>query len=158
MTTEELLTAVLGELKGIRDALAQRPAPAYERPANSPQSTLTGTQAEIPQPATVVENPGDVQVHFGKNKGVALSALTANSLKFYASVKDVRLDSNGKPYPPRADNIALENAARTLHHRNLGTLAAEAGKPMKLESPPAQKAGAAVDEDVPFARREYDSM
>lgn len=150
MTTDEILTAILAELKGIRADLAARPAPAQPRSSTSTPSTAGGTPAVIPQPTQIVDNPGDVQVHFGKNNGVALKNLSPRSLEFYASVKEPKLDSSGKPYPPRPIDTTLENAARTLHHRNLGTLTAEPAKPAPQE-PTHAKAGAADDsEDVPF--------
>jgi len=78
----------------------------------------------------VIPNAGDVQVHFGKNNGVALSKLSERSLSWYATEQPPRLDSSGKPYPARPQETTLRNAARTLWHQNRGTLGqADARKP-----------------------------
>jgi hypothetical protein len=70
----------------------------------------------------VVENAAQVRVHFGKNNGVELGALSERSLGWYASVKAPRLDNSGKPFAPRPAEVALEQAARTLWHQQHGTL------------------------------------
>jgi hypothetical protein len=104
----------------------------------------------IPQPSEVIPNAGDVQVHFGKNNGVALSKLSERSLSWYATEQPPRLDSSGKPYPARPQETTLRNAARTLWHQNRGTLGqAEAPKakpaPEIIEAPSHPS-----DEEVPF--------
>lgn len=82
----------------------------------------SASQAEIPQPSRVIDYPEDVQVHFGKNSGVALGKLSARSIEWYATEQPPRLDSSGKPYPERPQEAELRNAARTLYHRTKGTL------------------------------------
>ena len=130
---EDLLKAILQELVGIRQLLADgKPAPARSAPARtSPAPSSTGGGDEpVPQPTDIVPNAGDVQVHFGKNNGVALSKLGERSLSWYAQEQPPRLDSTGKPYPARPQETTLRNAARTLWHQNRGTLGAgEAVKP-----------------------------
>ena len=75
-------------------------------------------------PTEVVPDAGDVQVHFGKNKGVALSSLGDRSVAWYAQEPEPRIGNNGKPFPPRAEDVLLRNAARTLIHQKRGTLPA----------------------------------
>ena len=115
---QELLT----ELKAIRALLASKPAAAA--PAAAVAQTATQTpEGPPPQPDSVVENAASVVIHFGKNNGVALGALSERSLGWYASVKAPKLDNSGKPFDPRPADVALEQAARTLWHTQKGTLA-----------------------------------
>jgi len=135
---EDLLKAILQELVGIRQLLADgKAAPGRSTPArtSTPASSSTsgGGDAPIPQPTEIVANPGDVQVHFGKNTGVPLSKLSERSLSWYAQEQAPRLDSSGNPYPARPQETVLRNAARTLWHQNRGTLG-QAGDTMKLPS------------------------
>ena len=65
-----------------------------------------------------------MQVHFGKNKGVALSSLGDRSVAWYAQEPEPRIGSNGKPFPPRPEDVLLRNAARTLIHQKRGTIPA----------------------------------
>lgn len=127
--SEELLKAIHQELVGIRKLLAEGKQPSAPRSTPVRASTSTssafsggGGDEQIPQPTEVVANPGDVQVHFGKNNGVPLSKLGERSLSWYAQEQAPRLDSSGNPYPPRPQEIKLRNAARTLWHQNRGTL------------------------------------
>ena len=139
---EDLLKAIHQELVAIRQLLADgkaapaarsTPAPRASTPAASAY-TSSGGDAPIPQPTEIVANPGDVQVHFGKNNGVALSKLSERSLSWYAQEQAPRLDSTGNPYPARPQETTLRNAARTLWHQNRGTLGA-AGDTAKLPIP-----------------------
>ena len=132
---DDLLKAIHQELVAIRQLLAEtkqaqsRPAPARATSSSSSSSYSgggSGVEEVIPQPTEVVPNAGDVQVHFGKNNGVALSKLSERSLSWYATEQPPRLDSSGKPYPPRPQETTLRNAARTLWHQNRGTLGAPA--------------------------------
>lgn len=136
---QELLT----ELKAIRTLLASKPAAAHAAaPAGTaPQAATQTPDGPPPQPDSVIENAAQVCVHFGKNNGVALGALSERSLGFYASVKTPRLDNSGKPFAPRPQDVALEQAARTLWHTQKGTLTGAAPKPASTAS---------LDEDVPF--------
>lgn len=128
---EDTLKAIHQELVAIRQLLADankaqpRSTPARSTSSSSSYSSSGGGggfDEVIPQPSEVVPNAGDVQVHFGKNNGVALSKLSERSLSWYATEQPPRLDSSGKPYPPRPQEIVLRNAARTLWHQNKGTL------------------------------------
>lgn len=136
---DDLLKAIHQELVAIRQLLANgAPAPA-RTPARSAGAGSTYASAprgsnssgsssdEVPQPTEIIPNAGDVQVHFGKNNGVPLSQLSERSLSWYAQEQAPRLDSSGKPYPPRPQELTLRNAARTLWHQNRGTLAGGSG-------------------------------
>jgi len=133
--SEELLQAIHQELVSIRKLLAEGKQPSTPRSAparvsaSSSSSFSGGGDEQIPQPAEIVANAGDVQVHFGKNNGVPLSKLGERSLSWYAQEQAPRLDSSGNPYAPRPQEIKLRNAARTLWHQNRGTLVTGAGAP-----------------------------
>ena len=119
------LDDILGELTAIRLLLAARPvASAPTQTAAAPQyaQSTASSDGPPPQPSQVVENAGDVQIHFGKNKDKPLSELSERSLAWYATEQPPRLDSSGKAYPPRQQEITLRNAARTLWHTRAGTL------------------------------------
>lgn len=156
---EDILKAIHQELVSIRQLLADgKAAPARSTPARSstPSSSTSsssgGGDAPIPQPTELVANPGDVQVHFGKNNGVPLSKLSERSLSWYAQEQAPRLDSTGNPYPARPQETTLRNAARTLWHQNRGTLGA-AGDTAKLPTEAFTEPAAAdpSDEEVlPF--------
>ena len=126
--------AILDELKAIRLILAARPTPAPVPLGGSHQPAATQTpDGPPPQPDSVVENAASVQVHFGKNNGIALGALSERSLSWYASVKAPKLDNSGKPFDPRPADVALEQAARTLWHTQKGTLAVPADTGQNVE-------------------------
>ena len=153
---DDLLKAIHQELVAIRQLLAEgKSAPARSAPVRSSAPTAAysgGGDAPIPQPTEIVPNPGDVQVHFGKNNGVALSKLGERSLSWYAQEQAPRLDSSGNPYPARPQETILRNAARTLWHQSKGTLGAP-GATMKLPSeafsePPASHPS--DEEALPF--------
>jgi hypothetical protein len=163
---DDILKAIHEELVAIRKLLAEsnKAAPARSStPARSTSSSSAssssfssggGGEEPIPQPTEVVANPGDVQVHFGKNNGVPLSQLSERSLSWYAQEQAPRLDSSGKPYPPRPQETTLRNAARTLWHQNRGTLGkaapakAAGGEELPIDSSSA--AHLADEENVPF--------
>ena len=132
---DDILKAILQELVGIRQLLADGKAAAVRstpaRPGPPATSSGGGGDAPIPQPAEIVANPGEVQVHFGKNNGVPLSKLSERSLSWYAQEQAPRLDSSGNPYPARPQETLLRNAARTLWHQNRGTLG-QPGDTLKL--------------------------
>ena len=127
---DDLLKAIHQELVAIRKLLADgnKAVPARSTPvrATTPSSSAprpsSGDAEVVPQPSEIIANPGDVQVHFGKNNGVPLSQLGERSLSWYAQEQAPRLDSSGNPYPARPQEITLRNAARTLWHQNRGTL------------------------------------
>ena len=116
------LELIHAELVRIREALEARPY-AAGAPTHKAVATQTKTD-EVPMPTEVVPNAGDVHVHFGKNKGVALSTLGDRSVAWYAQEPEPRIGNNGKPFPPRAEDVLLRNAARTLIHQKRGTLPA----------------------------------
>ena len=159
---EDILKSIHEELVAIRQLLASqqstaaRTAPARATSSASSYSSSSGGGDEvIPQPSEVIPNAGDVQVHFGKNNGVALSKLSERSLSWYATEQPPRLDSSGKPYPPRPQEIVLRNAARTLWHQNKGTLGQpDAPKGAAPAATPAVATESAAhlsdEENVPF--------
>jgi len=127
MRTPANLDDVVAELAAIRLLLtAARPVVTSNAPAPKYAPSTASSEGPPPQPSEVVENPGDVQVHFGKNSGKPLSELSERSLAWYASEQPPRLDNTGKPFPPRQVEITLRNAARTLWHTRAGTLGAAA--------------------------------
>ncbi len=136
MTSEQYNELIL-EIRAIFAALTQNklaaPAVAFKPAAAGPK--------DIPLPSEVIENAGDVAVHFGKNKGTPLGSLSAKSVEWYAQEPEPRLRNDGTPFPPRPEDVLLRNAARTIVHRNRGTLPSP---PVKLES------AAPISEDVPF--------
>ena len=112
------LDLIHAELIRIREALEARPF-AVGAPAAKPAAPRSD---EVPMPTEVIANAGEVQVHFGKNKGVALSSLSERSVAWYAQEPEPRLGNNGKPFPPRPEDVLLRNAARTIIHQKRGTL------------------------------------
>lgn len=146
MSTPANLDDVVAELVAIRLLLSARPAAATASTDTAPKyaPSTASSEGPPPQPSEVVENPGDVQVHFGKNKDKPLSELSERSLAWYASEQPPRLDNTGKPFPPRPIEITLRNAARTLWHTRAGTLGAAA-----VAAAPV-KAVIVDEENVPF--------
>ena len=142
------LELIHSELVRIREALEARP---YS--AGSPTHKAVATQAktdEVPMPSEVIANAGDVQVHFGKNKGLALSNLGDRSIAWYAQEPEPRLRNDGTPFPPRPEDVLLRNAARTIIHQKRGTIAA-------VSAPKAIPSGSEVttilnvaEDSVPF--------
>jgi len=153
-----ILLRIYEELAAIRELLAKPPASAPARAAASSFSTPSAAQAEIPQPAKIIDDPGSVLVHFGKNKDRPLSELTERSLEWYASVKEPKLKNDGTPFTPRPQEITLENAARQLFHTRRGTLAGSENPTERpaTSAPSPSGAGAASEENILFAARYYD--
>jgi hypothetical protein len=114
------LELIHAELVRIREALEARPFASGAPPAK-PASSFPKSD-EVPLPAEIIEDAGSVQVHFGKNKGVALSSLSERSVAWYAQEPEPRLGDNGKPFPQRPEDVLLRNAARTIIHQKRGTL------------------------------------
>ena len=112
------LELIHAELIRIREALEARPF-ATGAPAAKPAPARSD---EVPMPTEVVPDAGSVQVHCGKNKGVALSSLSERSVAWYAQEPEPRIGNNGKPFPPRPEDVLLRNAARTIIHQKRGTL------------------------------------
>ena len=152
LTVRELSAEIKANTAATHEAMkatAQRPSVSggYTPPKASP--TKSAWDEEVPQPSEIVADAGAVEVHFGKNNGVALASLAANSLRFYASEQAPRLNSQGEPFPLRPQEITLRNAARTLWHQNKGTLVGSV--PSVTPPPPAANTNHGnVDEDVPF--------
>ena len=142
------LELIHAELVRIREALEARP---YS--AGAPTHKAVATQAktdEVPLPSELIANAGDVQVHFGKNKGVALSTLGDRSVAWYAQEPEPRLRNDGTPFPPRPEDVLLRNAARTIIHQKRGTIAAVSAPkaiPSDSEVTTILNVG---DESVPF--------
>ena len=118
------LELIHAELVRIREALEARPF-ASGAPAAKPASSFPKSD-EVPLPTEIIEDAGSVQVHFGKNKGVALSTLGDRSVAWYAQEAEPRIGNNGKPFPPRPEDVLLRNAARTIIHQKRGTIAGAA--------------------------------
>ena len=138
------LELIHAELVRIREALEARPF-ASGAPAAKPAPSFPKSD-EVPMPTEVIANAGEVQVHFGKNKGVALSSLSERSVAWYAQEPEPRLGNNGKPFPPRAEDVLLRNAARTIIHQKRGTIPSAA-----VTQPTASVTVAQIDEEhVPF--------
>jgi len=151
--SEDILKQIHIELVSIRELLAKAPAQAAAKSYGG-SSGGASTEGPPPQPTVLIDEPGDVQCHFGKNNGKPLSEMTERQLAFYASVKEPRLDSSGKAFPPRPQDVKLENAARQLWHRQKGSLTAkepERNAPPPRSAEPAKPASQEnLDEDVPF--------
>lgn len=151
MTEIELLKEIANHPIDIKELLAKQPAQGTARPSSF--ATPSAAQAEIPQPTELVDDPGSTVVFFGKNNGVALGKLSDRSVEWYATDQPPRLDSSGKPYPARPQEIALRNAARQLFHSKRGTLAgAPAQTRIERNMPPPARSAAQEQEDsqVPF--------
>jgi hypothetical protein len=135
------LDLIHAELIRIREALEARPYASGAPPAKptAPRSE------EVPMPTEVIEDAGNVQVHFGKNKGVALSSLSERSVAWYAQEPEPRIGNNGKPFPPRPEDVLLRNAARTIIHQKRGTLPSAA-----VPQPTASATTSIDDGDVSF--------
>lgn len=132
------LDLIHAELVRIREALEARPAAGA--PAANPSAPRSD---EVPLPTEVIDDAGNVPVHFGKNKGVTLSTLSDRSVAWYAQEAETRVGNNGKPFPPRPEDVLLRNAARTLIHQKRGTLPSAA-----VSSAPV--ATAVNEERIPF--------
>lgn len=128
------------ELVRIREALEARPY-ALGAPAAKPAAPRSD---EVPMPTEVIADAGNVQVHFGKNKGVTLSSLSERSVAWYAQEPEPRIGNNGKPFPPRPEDVLLRNAARTIIHQKRGTL------PSAVVAKVIEAAAMVNDENVPF--------
>ena len=133
------LELIHAELIRIREALEARPY-ASGAPAAKPAAPRS---EEVPMPTEIIDDAGNVQVHFGKNKGVALSSLGDRSVAWYAQEPEPRIGNNGKPFPPRAEDVLLRNAARTIIHQKRGTIAGAA-------VPTTPVATSVNEEHVPF--------
>jgi hypothetical protein len=133
MTTEQL-TELLTELRAIRAALESKP-----RTAQATATIPTATPDTLPPPAVEILNAGEVQVHFGKNTGTPLSALSDKQLLWYGADRPEQLKKDGTAFAPREADVLLKNACRTLWHQR------KSGAPIVLASQPVDDG-----EQVPF--------
>ena len=133
----ELLTEILTELRAVRAAL-EKPKPMLSL---TTATTATATPDTLPLPAIEIADAGSVQIHFGKNAGTPLSALSDKQLLWYGADRPEQLKKDGTPFAPRQADIQLRNACRTLWQQR------KSGAPITLTSQPA-----ATDdgENVPF--------
>ena len=137
----EILTELITIRQLLERAIAVPPVARSVAPAPA-------GQVQIPQPTKLVDDPGSVCVHFGKNDGQPLSSLNDRSVEWYATPKEPRVGNNGKPFPPRPADEQLANAARQLYHAKRGTLV---GTAPAAEVPYALGGKAPNDdEQVPF--------
>ena len=134
--TNEQLDEILIELRAIRAALEAKP-----RATTAPATTATATPNSLPKPDVEIVDAGSVQIHFGKNTGTPLSALTDKQLLWYGADRPEQLKKDGTPFAPRQADIQLRNACRTLWHQR------KSGAPIALTSQPAT---ADDGENVPF--------
>jgi hypothetical protein len=133
--TNEQHNEILIELRAIRAALETKPRAVATAP-----STSTSSATSLPPPDQVIEGAASVTVHFGKNKGVAIGSLTEKQLLWYGADREPQLKNDGTPFPPRAEDVLLKNACRTLWHaRVAGTAVATLGATVPSD-----------DESVPF--------
>ena len=104
----ELLTEILTELRAIRAAL-EKPKPMLSL---TTATTATATPDTLPLPAIEIADAGSVQIHFGKNAGTPLSALSDKQLLWYGADRPEQLKKDGTPFAPRQADIQLRNACR----------------------------------------------
>jgi broad specificity phosphatase PhoE len=135
--TDQLGQEIIAELRAIRALLSTKPA----APAAASAPAPAGAPKDIPQPSEIVDDPGSIEVHFGKNSGKPLRSLGAKSVEWYAQEPEPRIGNNGKPFPLRAEDVRLRNAARQIVHGNRGTLAAGSKVTLVTET---------LTEEVPF--------
>lgn len=147
--TDKILEEIRDELTAIRLLLAAKPATVSTAPARAQYAASSGGDSDepVPQPTELVSDPGAATIHFGKNSGKRIDELIERSLGWYTKDPEPRLDKDGKPFPPRAQDVTLRNACRQLWHSRRGTLAGVA--PVKA-APTAQAAQADTQDEVPF--------
>jgi hypothetical protein len=132
MTTEQH-HEILTELRAIRAALEAKPR------AVQPAATIKiATPGTLPAPDIEIADAGSVQIHFGKNAGLAISSLSDKQLLWYGADRPAQLKKDGTPFAPREADVQLLNACRTLWQQR------KSGAPIVLASQPAD------DENVPF--------
>lgn len=146
MTTEQFDQLIV-ELRALKAAVLTLKGPQTlgKSPAMAPAAAPSAPGKDIPMPDVPVPNAEDVEVHFGKNKGVPLGKLGIRSIEWYAQDQEPKLKNDGTPFPPREADITLKMAARTIVHQRRGTLPPSPAKPLSLESQPET-----LGEEVPF--------
>jgi hypothetical protein len=140
---DQILTELIAIRQLLERAIAAPPATRQAAPAPA-------GQVAIPQPSQLVADPGSVAVHFGKNAGQPLSSLNDRSVEWYAMPKEPRVGANGKPFPPRASDEQLANAARQLYHAKRGTLVGKAPIAEMSFAPGGSVTADGIEENVPF--------
>lgn len=147
---DQILAALDAQSDVLRDILAALKSSA--RPATSQASATAQTGPEVyPQPLRVIsiEDAEETEVHFGKNAGKKLRDLGEKSVSWYALEKPATLKKDGTPFDPRPQDVALSEAARTLHHARAGTLATNrVAQPAPAK--PKAEAKAEDTENIPF--------
>jgi len=138
---QEILTELIAIRQLLERAIAAPPAARFAAPAPA-------GQVPIPQPTQLVDDPGAVCVHFGKNDGQPLSSLTAKSVEWYATPREPRVGNNGRPFPPRPADAELANAARQLYHLSRGTLVGKA--PLAATNSTPVSTQVELDDNPPF--------
>jgi len=113
--TNEQIQELLVELRAIRAALENK-----SRAVATAPSIKTSSATSLPPPDQVIDGAASVQVHFGKNKGIAVGSLTEKQLLWYGADREPQLKNDGTPFPPRAEDTLLKNACRTLWHARTG--------------------------------------
>ena len=114
MTTDQFDQLII-EIRGLKtavQALAKK---------NSGGASVSAP-GEIPMPSEVIAGAENVTIHFGKNQGKPLGELSAKQLEWYAQEPEPRLKKDGTPFAPRAEDVRLRNAARTIIAQRLGKL------------------------------------
>ncbi len=130
-----VLCEVLAAVRATKPAVPSGALPSLKPDADAP----------VPQPSAIIDDPGAVEIHFGKNTGKRIDDLTDRQLHWYSLEPEPRLKSDGTPFPPREQDVALRNACRQLWHDKKGTLGG-AKKPAAAKSAPAP----VDDENIPF--------
>ena len=153
-TLGNILATLDDQTQLLRDILAALKSSARPATSQATQSAQTGPEV-YPQPLRVIsiEDAEETEVHFGKNAGKKLRDLGEKSVSWYALEKPPQLKKDGTPFDPRPQDVALTEAARTLHHARAGTLAtnrvAAPAATTKAKDAPKQAALPSYDE-VPF--------
>lgn len=154
-TLGNILATLDDQTQLLRDILAALKSSA--RPATSQatsQATATAqTGPEVyPQPLRVIsiEDAENTEVHFGKNAGKRLADLGEKSVSWYALEKPAKLKNDGTPFDPRPQDVALTEAARTLHHARAGTLATNRVAAPAATTKPKDAAKADDSDSIPF--------
>jgi hypothetical protein len=126
--TPEQHNEILTELRAIRAALQKSAGAA------TPAPTETATPDTLPKPDQIIEGAGEVAVHFGKNAGTPLSALTDKQLLWYGADRPSQLKNDGTPFAPRQQDTLLKNACRTVWHQRQGSIPTPTAKPAPAQS------------------------
>lgn len=150
-TLGNILATLDDQTQLLRDILAALKSSA--RPAASQATATAQTGPEVyPQPLRVIsiEDAENTEVHFGKNAGKRLADLGEKSVSWYALEKPAKLKNDGTPFDPRPQDVALTEAARTLHHARAGTLGTNRVAAPAATTKPKPAAKEEDTENIPF--------